>query len=460
MKDNVEAYVELAIETGQKMGVDLIIARGTDKIINQIRFSQNKIDINKEWRSETLDVLIVVNSNQVSTSEFSPSNEETVRERILDQVAFTKKLAPSPFYLGCESSLNSYSTIEKLYDNKISGYQEKAPDYVNACIQSALDAGAVRVAGSFFFGQNHMLLKSSAGPQGKYSHSSYEMTTRAFQDELDASGQGLACGRMVSDSMEALQKAGERAGRYSKLHKGAKQAHAGIYDVIMAPAVAANLLGTIPTMANPLMIMMGMSALGDKMGEQLGPDFLSVSDNGLLANGLRSAPFDFEGTPRKVTPIFTNGVLKNYINNTSSAIMSQAESTGNSELVDFGIGSKFLAPYSSNVVFNNGDQSFDEILETNSRKCIFILCNWYTRYTSQISTEYSTIPRDAAFVVKNGELSAPIKNFRISDNLLRQFAAIDAMCNDLVQVKWWEVTSPTWIPTIRVKDCRITTATQ
>jgi len=150
MKDNVEAYVELAIETGQKMGVDLIIARGTDKIINQIRFSQNKIDINKEWRSETLDVLIVVNSNQVSTSEFSPSNEETVRERILDQVAFTKKLAPSPFYLGCESSLNSYSTIEKLYDNKISGYQEKAPDYVNACIQSALDAGAVRVAGSFF----------------------------------------------------------------------------------------------------------------------------------------------------------------------------------------------------------------------------------------------------------------------------------------------------------------------
>lgn len=77
----------------------------------------------------------------------------------------------------------------------------------------------------------------------------------------------------------------------------------------------------------------------------------------------------------------------------------------------------------------------------------------------RISTEFSLIPRDTAFMVEKGELSNPIKNFRISDNLLRQFANIDAMGNDRVQVRWWEVRTPTWIPTIRVRDCQITTAT-
>ncbi len=460
MSDIIKSNVELAIETGEKLGVDLIIVRGVEKTVNQIRFSQNKIDINKEWQNDSLEVLVVVNGNQLATGEFSPTNEENIKERIANQVNFTRKLAPSPFFLGSESSQHVYQPIKNIYDSKISDYREHAPDHVNASIDAAISSGAVRVAGSFFFEQNHTYFKSSAGPKGGFSQSSYEMTIRAFQEELDASGQGLACGTMVSDSEKALESAGECAGRYSKLHKGGSQASAGIYDVIMAPAVAANLLGKIPGMANPSSIMMGMSALGDKMGEQLGPAFVSISDDGLLPNGLQSKPFDFEGTPHQITPIFESGVLVNYIQNTSSAKMSQTQTTGNSELVNFGVGTKFLAPSSTNVVFNNGNQSFDELLENGSRKTIFVLCNWYTRYTSRISTEYSTIPRDAAFIVEKGKLSTPIKNFRISDNLLRQFANIDAMGNDRIQVRWWEVRTPTWIPTIRVRDCRITTATQ
>ena len=143
----------------------------------------------------------------------------------------------------------------------------------------------------------------------------------------------------------------------------------------------------------------------------------------------------------------------------STANMLQGETTGNSDLVGIGVGTKMMVPANTNIVFNNGDHSFDELLDT-SRKTIYVTCNWYTRFTSRISTEYSTIPRDAAFIVENGELSTPIKNFRISDNMLRQFANIDAMGNNRVQIKWWEVPTPTWIPCLRVKDCRVTTATQ
>ncbi|MCK4849446.1 MAG: TldD/PmbA family protein, partial [Candidatus Heimdallarchaeota archaeon] len=158
-------------------------------------------------------------------------------------------------------------------------------------------------------------------------------------------------------------------------------------------------------------------------------------------------------------PIFKDGVLISFIHSTSSAKMSQGESTGNGSIITIGSGFKLMAPSPTNFVFENGDHSFEELMDTQ-RKTIYVTCNWYKTYTSRVSTEYSTIPRDAAFLVENGELSTPIKNFRISDNMLRQFANIDALGNDREQIKWWEVEVPTWISTLRVKDCRVTTATQ
>lgn len=455
----MKAYIDLSVEFGQKLNVDLIIARGILNEENQIRFSQNKIDINKQWYSNMIELVVVVDENRLSMREFSPTSIENVKERVEASVKFTKRMGASPFFQGTEERVSSYPKQVWIADDNIQDYREKAPDDVNACIDNALDAGAVRVAGSYLFGEKTIYLKSSAGPNGSYTGTYYNLTVRAFQDELDASGQGLACGRIPSRAENEFLAAGERAGRFSKLHQGAKQAKRGKYDIIMTPAVAADLLGEIPGMANPLVVMMGRSALGDKMGEKLGPEFVSVTDNGLQQDGLRSSPFDFEGTPRQTTPIIKDGVLINFIHNTSTAKMAGGTSTGNGELAKLFMGIKFLSPSPTNLVFNNGDHSFEELLE-GSKPAVFVTCNWYTRFTSRISTEYSTIPRDAAFIVENGELGQPIKNFRISDNLLRQFANIDAMGNDRVQVKWWEIMYPTWIGSVRVKDCRITTATQ
>ncbi len=459
MTEQMEAFVDLSVEIGQKLDADLIIARGISNIENQIRFSQNKIDINKQWQSDMIELIVVVDDNRLSTSEFSPSSNENVKEQVEASVNFTKKMPASPFFQGTEEKISSYPKQEWLADTKILDYQEKAPNDVNACIDAALAAGAVRVAGSYLFGEKTILLKSSAGPRGSYTGTYYNLTVRAFQEELDASGQGLACGRIPSGAEKEISAAGERAGHFSKLHQGAKQVKRGKYDIVMTPAVAANLFGAIPEMANPLAIMTGRSALGDKMGEKITPEYVSVTDNGIQQDGLRSSPFDLEGTPRQETPIIKEGVLINLLHNTSTAKMSGGNSTGNGELINFYTGIRFFGPSSTNSVFNNGDHSFDELLE-GSNPTVFITCNWYTRFTSMISTEYSTIPRDAAFLIKNGELGQPIKNFRISDNLLRQFSNIEALGNDRVQVKWWQVLTPTWISTLRVKDCRVTTATQ
>ncbi|MHA2095166.1 MAG: metallopeptidase TldD-related protein, partial [Candidatus Hodarchaeales archaeon] len=440
---------------------DLVLGLGSQSVNNQIRFSQNKIDINKQWQSDLIDLLVVVEGNQVSIGSFSPRDESYVKERVQAQVKFAKNMTPSPFFKGVESVKHDidHSSFDGHYDPKIDEYREEAPQVVNTCIDEAVSTGGKRVAGSFLFGKNSHYFSSSAGPSGSFKNTFHNLTVRAFQDALDASGQGLACGRIPTGAEKVLIEAAAKAGKFSKMHLNAQQADAGVYDIIMSPAVAANVLGNIAFDANPLMIMMGRSSLGDKMGEKLAPDFVNIDDNGLQPGGLATSPLDIEGTPRSNTSIFSEGILKSFIHNTTTGNMFQAESTGNGGFVNFGMGSKIMAPAPTNVVFNNGDHSFEELMDT-SRKTIYVTCNWYTRFTSKVSTEYSTIPRDAAFLVENGELSTPVKNFRISDKILNHFANIDAMGNDRVQVKWWEVSVPTWIPTIRVKDCRVTTATQ
>ena len=461
MDDTLRSRVDYAISIGQKQKVDLILGLGSQSVNNQIRFSQNKIDINKQWQSDLIELLVVVEGNQVSISSFSPRDEVYVKERVHALIKFAQNMTPSPFFMGVESAKHEIdqSSYNIQFDPNIDEYREKAPQVINTCIDEAINTGAKRVAGSFLFGKNLYYLSSSAGPTGSFNNTFYNLTVRAFQEELDASGQGLACGYIPNNAEKELVQAAAKAGQFSKLHKNAQQAKADLYDIVMSPAVAANILGIIPQDANPLAIMIGRSSLGDKMGEKLAPDFVNIEDNGKQPGGLATTPIDIEGTPRQNTPIIREGVLKSYIHNTTTGNMFQGESTGNGAFVNFEMGSKIMAPAPTNTVFNNGDHSFEELLDT-SRKTIYVTCNWYTRFTSRISTEYSTIPRDAAFLVENGELSAPLKNFRISDKILNHFANIDAMGDDRVQVKWWEVSVPTWIPTIRVKDCRVTTATQ
>ncbi|MFX0172523.1 MAG: hypothetical protein ACFE9L_11435 [Candidatus Hodarchaeota archaeon] len=77
-------------------------------------------------------------------------------------------MVPSPFFQGIEDKIQTYSPMINFFDPHIQKFRDKAPDYVNVSINSALGAGAKRVAGYFLFGEKSVYLKSSMGPVGNY----------------------------------------------------------------------------------------------------------------------------------------------------------------------------------------------------------------------------------------------------------------------------------------------------
>jgi PmbA protein len=453
--DTMKGLVDCAVEHG-KNKTDAIIARALMTSGSQIRFSQNAIDISKRWEQLQLQLFVVVKGVKTGSTERPVSTLDDVKQAVDDTVAFTEMLPDSQFYAGIEESVQQYPMLKGNYDPKFDSFVEDAPNVTNSVVDAAIEKGAKRVAGALRFDKSEFFFRSSQGPEGSGRRTFFDLNVRALQDELDYSGQGLSCGVKPSNSEKEMIEAGAKAGRLSKQAIGAVQGEPGTYDLVLTPTVAADVIGHIPTLANPISIMTGSSPLGDKMGEQIAPEFVTVSDDPLFEGGLSSRAFDWEGTPCRSLKIVDEGVLKSHVHNTTTARMFETDSTGNSSLV--GRAMKLLLPSPSNIVFENGDQKVEELLEV-SRPTIYVTCNWYTRFQNQQVGDFSTIPRDAMFLVENGELK-PIKNMRISDNTMRMFKNIDALGNDRTQIFWWEVRTPTIIPTMRIRDCKMTAATQ
>lgn len=443
--------------------VDDLLVIDTISKDRQVKFSEGQIDVTSLWDIHSADVFVAKDGKTTSTT-IDPSNEATMNRLLDNLLVILEKIGPNSLYGGLSSGNFNYPDIPDTNDSKIEQFAIEAPEIVNQAIDASIKVGAKRTAGILFFGSSSIALKSSAGPEGKFSHTYWEFNIRGLQEDTDSTGFGQNAGAIPSKAASAIIKAGEEAGKFSKQMIGAKMGSAGQYDVVFGPGTGGQVFSALPRQANPLLVLLGQSGLGDRMGEQLAPEFVNITDEGPRPNAMVATPFDSEGCATQITPLFKEGRLVNFIHNASSAKMMQAESTGNSALVNFGFGpgAKVLAPNSHTMVFSPGDHSLEELFELrSSRPTLYITNSWYMRYTNSIEGIFSTIPRDGMFIVSSKGDFQPVKKLRLSDNLYRIMQNIQAVGKDLHQAKWWdEVNPPVVLPHIRVSDCRMTAATK
>jgi PmbA protein len=87
---------------------------------------------------------------------------------------------------------------------------------------------------------------------------------------------------------------------------------------------------------------------------------------------------------------------------------------------------------------------------------IYVTNDWYLRYNNFQSGDFSTIPRDAMFLIKDGKIESSLKELRISDNMLRILGNIGELSKERKWIKWWEVEVPTLTPIALVKGMKFT----
>jgi PmbA protein len=113
-------------------------------------------------------------------------------------------------------------------------------------------------------------------------------------------------------------------------------------------------------------------------------------------------------------------------------------------------------PVPFHCVLVPGDWKVEEMI-ADTKNGLYVNNTWYTRYQNYGTGDFSTIPRDAILRIENGEITGPVKNVRVSDNMLNLWKSIDAISRDAQEVLWWEeATPPTTLPFTRARNMNIT----
>jgi PmbA protein len=202
--------------------------------------------------------------------------------------------------------------------------------------------------------------------------------------------------------------------------------------VIFEYPMTASLISFLHSCVSGRNIYLQQSFLAGKIGEKVGNDLISVIDDGLMAGGPGTKPFDDEGVATRKTTVIEKGVMKSYLLDTYAARKLKMHSTGN-------------AGGANNLYLAAGAHTPDEIIKSVDKGLLL---------TGMIG--FGTVPttgdisRGAVGMwIEKGEIAYPVAEITISGNLGSILNSIEMVGNDLTFRR--SVSGPT----IKVKEMTV-----
>ncbi len=441
--------MEFLLAELKKRGADDVVLQLGREESQQLKFSNSKISTTKSWDLSVLFVFATVDKRIVVTTVKDLSKKSLARTAVKVS-QFVKHLAPNKGYRGIAKGPFKYGQLNQAYDKKLADrdYAEShALSLVDEIISTAREHGVRRVAGVYENSVSSIRILTSGKVDKREDSTHSYLSIRALKSK-HATGHMVACSRMLNklDATGTTAMAADIASRAV----GAKNLKPGKYNVVFDSLPFANILNHVGMASSIFYVEAGLSSLKDKLGKRVASKAVTLYDHGTLTNGFNSSRFDEEGVPCRKTALIQKGIFKNYLHNTSTARRHRAKSTGSAGLIVPGV---------SNLVLTSGKHSLNELFK-EVRNGVYITNLWYTRFNNYATGDFSTIPRDGIFLIKNGKIAHPIKGIRVSDNLLRVMESVSAIGRDARQIRGWEVDKPTVTAPAVVKDVRLTRPTR
>ncbi|MHA1555657.1 MAG: TldD/PmbA family protein [Candidatus Heimdallarchaeota archaeon] len=165
----------------------------------------------------------------------------------------------------------------------------------------------------------------------------------------------------------------------------------------------------------------------DKLGDKVGIDKLSITDDGQLPEGLNTTAIDHEGAARQTTPIIEDGVLRSFLYDSYYGRLGKVKSTGNA---DRGQGYESTPNISSStVVINPGTKSFDKMVSGIDKGVYVMDSVMGMGHSNLISGDFSVVAT-SAYLIEKGEISHPLEPITIAGNLYKSFKDIQTIGSD------------------------------
>lgn len=266
---------------------------------------------------------------------------------------------------------------------------------------------------------------SLAAEDGGESQTGFALAFRRRYGELDPEAVG--------------REAAERAVRML----GARPCPSKKTTVILDPYVVTGLLGVLAPALTGEAVQKGRSFLAGKEGREVASPLVTIVDDGALAGGLASAPFDGEGVATARTVLIERGALRGFVHNVYTARKGGTKSTGNGIRASFkstpevGMTNFYLAP---------GSKRREELI-ADVEDGFYVTEVMGLHTANPVSGDFSV--GAAGLWISKGEIAGPVRGVAIAGNLKDLLARVDGVADDL---RWF---GGKGAPTVRIRDIAV-----
>jgi len=215
--------------------------------------------------------------------------------------------------------------------------------------------------------------------------------------------------------------------------------------VIFTPhGVASALVYPLMSAFNGKTVLEGASPIGNKLGQKVFDEKLSLRDDPTIAYCPSSRPFDDEGIPSQRTPLIKEGLVTSFLYDLQTAALASTKSTGSGRRGQGGI----PAPTPSAFVIAPGSTAFDEMVSDVKEGLV----------VEQVmgATQGNVLGGDFSgnvllgYKVENGKITGRVKNTMVSGNIYQLLKEIAAIGSDVRWVGGFLQTPSLYFPSVSV----------
>ena len=276
------------------------------------------------------------------------------------------------------------------------------------------EAGATRSVTS-------VSIMNSRGGQADYRISVFSLglmgtlvrdTDMLFVGESDTSCHPIAKAQAVTN--EVIQQL--------ELAKNSASVPSRLLPVIFTPrGVASALIAPLMAAFNGKMVLEGASPVGNRRGELVFDEKLSLWDDPTVAYSPASRPCDDEGVPSQRTPLIEEGTVAGFLYDLQTAAQAHTRSTGNGRRGHGGL----PTPSPSAFIIGPGDTTFDDMVSSTKEGLVIEELMGATQ-GNILGGDFSGNVL-LGYKIENGKIVGRVKDTMVSGNIyqvLRQIVAI------------------------------------
>ncbi len=402
------------LDLAKKLGATDISVKIGSSISETVNFRNKKLDESNRSDNLGIDITTYIGKKKssISSSNLLKDNLNILIERCIET---TKNTPEDEFNSLPEKDLLAREVKElNLYDDTHIENDDKIEYLSRLEVSASNDKKIVNTESSFTEDKSNFILANSDGFCKGFKTSSF-MASSVVVAKDDKSMErdyeyNLKCHLKDLKNAEELGRiAAEQTIRKLNPKKIGSEKIAIIFD----KRIAKTLLSTFANAIASSAISRGTSFLKDTIDQKIFSDSINIFDKPDIIKGLGSQSFDSEGVRTETLKLVEQGTLKHYLIDTYNGKKLNIKSNGR-------------CGGTSNLYFDNGNISYKDLLNSNS-KCLYIT-ETIGHGSNIITGDYSV--GATGFLVENGEFKYPINEITIAGNFKDMFKNI-TLANDL-----------------------------